>query len=67
MAYAVVVDPGAVDSTDEPSYQTHVRGKIESAAKSKWGTSHERSYMRAEGGGFGIVSNWEMDLRNHWR
>ena len=29
MAYAVVVDPGAVDSTDEPSYQTHVRSKIE--------------------------------------
>jgi hypothetical protein len=29
MAYAVVVDPGAVDSPDVPSYQPHVYGRLD--------------------------------------
>jgi hypothetical protein len=32
MAYAVVVDPGAVDSPDVPSYQPHVYGRLDSPA-----------------------------------
>ena len=32
MAYAVVVDPGAVDSPDVPSYQPHVYGRLDPPA-----------------------------------